>query len=36
MSTALGVAGRDRAEVRYSWDRIADSTADVYRQVISG
>lgn len=36
MSTALGVAGRDRAEVRYGWDRIAGSTADVYRQVISG
>jgi D-inositol-3-phosphate glycosyltransferase len=36
MSTALGVAGRDRAEARYGWDRIADSTMDVYRQVISG
>ncbi|MGQ0574835.1 MAG: glycosyltransferase [Pseudonocardia sp.] len=30
---ALGSAGRDRAVVRYGWDRIAAATADVYDQV---
>ena len=34
MTKAFGVAGRDRAEARYGWDRIADTTVEVYQQVI--
>lgn len=35
MLEAFGVAGRDRAEARYGWDRIATSVAHVYQQVIT-
>jgi D-inositol-3-phosphate glycosyltransferase len=34
MTQALGVAGRDRAVVRYGWERIADATAEVYQRVV--
>jgi D-inositol-3-phosphate glycosyltransferase len=27
---AMGVAGRDRAEVRYTWSRVAHTTAGIY------
>jgi glycosyltransferase involved in cell wall biosynthesis len=33
MRFAFGVAGRDRAQARYSWDRIATDVASVYRWV---
>jgi glycosyltransferase involved in cell wall biosynthesis len=33
LAEAYGIAGRDRALMRYGWDRIAATTADVYRQV---
>ncbi len=32
---AFGVAGRDRALARYSWDRVADATGLVYRQLVT-
>ncbi|HEX2130105.1 MAG TPA: glycosyltransferase [Actinophytocola sp.] len=32
----LGAAGRDRAECRYPWDRIALDTARVYEQCLEG
>jgi D-inositol-3-phosphate glycosyltransferase len=35
MVEAYGAAGRDRAIVRYGWDRIAAETAEVYRQVVA-
>jgi D-inositol-3-phosphate glycosyltransferase len=31
-----GVAGRDRATSRYSWDRVATDTLRVYQRVVSG
>jgi D-inositol-3-phosphate glycosyltransferase len=31
---AYGRAGRDRAERRYTWSRVASSTADIYGQVV--
>jgi len=33
---SFGIAGRDRALSRYSWPRIAASTAAVYRDVLAG
>jgi glycosyltransferase involved in cell wall biosynthesis len=30
---ALGAAGAERAKRRYSWERVAAATLDVYRQV---
>lgn len=32
---ALGAAGRDRAQSRYSWDRIAADTLQVYQQALT-
>jgi D-inositol-3-phosphate glycosyltransferase len=31
----FGVAGRDRAEVRFGWRRVAETTVDSYEQVVS-
>ncbi len=36
MTKALGVAGRDRAVVRYGWDRIAGATVQAYQEVADG
>lgn len=33
---AYGVAGHERAHVRYSWDRVAADTARVYRRLVPG
>jgi D-inositol-3-phosphate glycosyltransferase len=35
MVQAYGVAGRDRAVARYTWNRIAAATAEVYQKVIA-
>jgi glycosyltransferase involved in cell wall biosynthesis len=32
MREAYGAAGRDRAQARYSWRRIAQDTVEVYRR----
>lgn len=32
---AFGIAGRDRVQARYGWDRIATTTAQVYRDVLA-
>ena len=31
---AFGIAGRDRVQARYSWDRVAAATAQVYREAL--
>jgi D-inositol-3-phosphate glycosyltransferase len=35
-AAALGRAGRARTRSRYSWDRVASTTAKVYRQALAG
>jgi D-inositol-3-phosphate glycosyltransferase len=32
---ALGIAGRDRVQARYGWDRVATATAQVYGDVVA-
>ena len=32
---AFGIAGRDRVQARYGWDRVATTTAQVYRDVLA-
>ncbi len=34
-ATAMGVAGRERAESEFSWDTIAEQTLDVYRSTLA-
>ncbi|WP_200903229.1 MULTISPECIES: glycogen synthase [Gordonia] len=34
-ATAMGVAGRERAESEFSWDSIAEQTLDVYRSTLA-
>ena len=36
MTKAFGMAGRDRAVVRYGWDWIAESTVQAYQEVADG
>ena len=32
---SLGLAGRDRACARYSWDRVADDTLRIYERLVA-
>ena len=34
-ATAMGIAGRERAESEFSWDSIAEQTLDVYRSTLA-
>ena len=31
---SLGLAGRDRARARYSWDRVAEDTLRIYERLV--
>ena len=33
-AAAMGVAGRERAVAQFGWDRIAQTTVEVYRRAI--